>query len=361
MIQSTYRATLLRSVLPLTLIATLFTAIGCSKKTEPKAEIIRPVKAMQAGKPDRLAKGVFTGKAKASREVSIAFEVPGRLIRFPVAVGDLVKAGQELAALDPRDYSNNVARVDAELKRAIAQRDRIAQALKSNAVAEQDLTDAEAAVQGAQALLDIAKKQLEDTIIRAPYDSTMVAQYVENYENVLAKQKVMRLLDISKVEMVIDVPENMIPDVNYVTDIAVTFAPFPDLVVPATISEVGSEASLTTRTYPVTLVIEQPESAVILAGMAGSVSITAELPQARLKEGIPVLPSAVFSTDDTQQSYVWTVDQSTGAVSKKPVTVDRFTQHSVMITDGLAQGEWVVTAGVHSLVEGQKVRILSQQ
>lgn len=338
--------------------ASLLALSACSKAPEPKAELPRAVKAMRVGMPDRFEQASFTGKAKATREVTVAFEASGRIVRLPVAVGDQVTEGQELMALDPRDFANNLARAKAELTRATAQKERMEQALKTNAVSEQEFTDAKAGVAAAQALHDIAQKQLEDTVLRAPYDSTVVARYVEEFENVLIKQKVLRLLDVSKIEMVVDVPENMIPDVPHVTNIDVTFTPFPDLVLSGTISEVGSEASLSTRTYPVTLVIEQPENAQILAGMAGKATITAELPPERLKDGITVLPAAIFSTNDSQQSYVWIVDESSGQVSQRPVTVDRFTKYGVLITEGLQPGEWVVTAGVHSLVEGQTVKLM---
>ncbi len=341
----------------------LCSAVICTScsKPEPETESIRPVKAMQVGKPDRLAKVSFTGKAKAKREVSVAFEVPGRIITMPVRVGDAVDEGQELASLDPRDYANSLARAEAEFIRASAQRERIAKALETRAVAEQDLTDATAAADAAEAMVKIAKKQLEDTTLRAPFAGTVVARYLENFENTLAKQRVMRLLDISQVEMVIDVPESMIPDVPHVTSIEVQFAAFPGLTVSAWITEVGSEASLTTRTYPVTLRMDQPESAQILAGMAGQVSITAELPASRLDEGITIMASAIFSPNESQDSYVWIFDETTGTVHQRQVSVDRFSRYGMVTTQGLKPGEWVVTAGVHSLTEGQTVRLLDEQ
>lgn len=347
-------------ILPLALSLAFF-ATGCSKQETDTAAVVRPVKAMQVGTPERWASVTFTGKAKAKREASVAFEVPGRIVSMPVRVGDSVEAGQELASLDARDYANNLSRMQAELRRSSAQADRISKALKSNAVAEQELTDINAAVDAAQAMVDIAEKQFEDCVLRAPFAGTIVARYLENYENVLAKQRVMRVLDISQIEMVVDVPENMIPDIPHITQINVSFAPFPDTVVSAWVSEVGSEASATTRTYPVTLRMDQPEDVTILAGMAGKATVTAELPPERLKEGITVLPSAVFSDNDSQQSYVWVFDESTQLVSRQEVTVDRFSKYGVVVTDGLNSGDWVVTAGVHSLTEGQQVSLLEQQ
>ncbi|MGI9241321.1 MAG: efflux RND transporter periplasmic adaptor subunit, partial [Verrucomicrobiales bacterium] len=286
--------------------------------------------------------------------------VSGRIVEFQASIGDMVKEGQELAALDPRDLQNAVAVAEAEKERSEALLERVKKAFESRAVAAQDVTNAEAQARAAAAALAIAQKQVSDAIIRAPFDGRIAATYVENFENVIAKQKVLRLLDASKIEMVIDVPESLIPNVPYVESIEVTFSTFPDLKIPATVKEVGSEASELTRTYPVTLIMDQPEGAKILPGMAGEAIGTANLPPERLAEGVPVLPSAIGSSGGDGGSFVWVIDEKTGAVSKRDVEVDRFSPAGLIVTQGLTPGEWVATAGVHSLKEGQRVRILDQ-
>jgi RND family efflux transporter MFP subunit len=351
---------------PLLLLLLLLLPLGalllasCSKE-EPAKEIIRPVKAMQVGDVSNIDKAKLTGKAKATEEINIAFEVSGRIVELPVDVGTVVKQGQELARLDSRDYQNAVDVAQAETDRAEAQRDRIKKAFESNAVSAQDMTNAEAQARADAAALGIAKKQLEDTVIKAPFAGRIAAKYVDNYQNILAKQKVLRLIDVSKVEMIVDVPESLIPNVPFVESIEVTFTPFPDVKIPAKTKEVSSEASELTRTYPVTLIMEQPEGVEILPGMAGEATATAKLPPERLAEGITVVPSAVASSGSGGESFVWAVDEGSGVVSKTPVQVGRFTQYGVVITGGLEPGQWIVTAGVHSLIEGQKVYILEQE
>ena len=332
---------------------------ACSEKQTESAPIVRPVKAMQVGDTSSIDKAVLTGKARATQEINVAFEVPGRIVEFPVSVGDVVEEDQVLALLDPRDLQNAVQVALAENERAEAQLERMEKAFESQAVAAQDVTNAKAQARASAAALEIAEKQLSDATIRAPFEGRVSATYVENFENILAKQKILRLVDLSRVEMVVNVPESLIPNVPFVESIEVTFTPFPDRKIQATVKEVGSEASELTRTYPVTLVMEQPEDVEILPGMAGSAAATAKLPPERLAEGAPILPSAVVS--EGEESFVWTVDDSSGAVSKVPVEIDRFTPAGVIVTTGLEPGQWIVTAGVHSLTEGQVVRILGQE
>lgn len=330
---------------------------ACSEDKEAK-ELIRPVEAMQVGVVSNIDKSVLHGKAKATREVNIAFEVSGRIVSFAANVGDEVKEGDILAQLDPRDYQNAVTVTEAEVERAAAMLKRVEKAFKGNAVSAQAVTNAEASIKAAEAALRIAKKQSEDTTIRAPFSGRIVATYKENFENTVAKQKVLRLLDLSKIEMVVNVPEKLIPNVPHVDSLSVSFSAFPEVKIPAKIKEVGSEASELTRTYPVTLIMEQPKNVQVLPGMAGEAIATAKLPEDRFAGGITVLPSSIASTNG--ESHVWVINPDTGVVSKTKVTVSRISPSGMVITEGITPGQWIATAGAYSLKEGQKVRILGQ-
>ena len=115
----------------------------------------------------------------------------------------------------------------------------------------------------------------------APFDGAIAAKYVENFQTVQAGQVVARLLDTAKVEMVIDIPESMIALAPYVTDLVCVFDAFPELTLTgAEITEIGTEASATTRTYPVTIVMGQPAEptgAKLFPCMAGRARGTAQL------------------------------------------------------------------------------------
>ena len=80
----------------------------------------------------------------------------------------------------------------------------------------------------------------------------------------------LRILDDSRIEMVVNIPENLISFAQYVKKVFVSFDAFPEQELEATIKEIGTEASSTTRTFPVTLIMDhQPSEFKILPGMAG--------------------------------------------------------------------------------------------
>ncbi len=343
-------------------LASIGAVAACEEnETATTPEVVRPVRAIKVADPTSLENRTFPGRARASVEVNLAFEVTGRLVEFPIDVGDKVAEGQVLARLDPRDFQNALQAAEAEGARAEAQRDRVAQAAATGAVSQQDLTDAEAALRVAEAEARIRAKALEDSVIAAPYAGTIAAKYVDNFQNVSAKQAIARILDTTRIEMVVNIPESLISVVPYIDDAWVRFDAFPDRVVPARVSEIGTEASETTRTYPVTVIMDQPEDFTILPGMAGRAGGSGDLPGDRGLAAVHVPVSAVFTDGKEGESFVWVIDEQAGTVHRREVRTGALTNVGIRVEDGLEPGEWIATAGVHYLREGQKVSILEPQ
>lgn len=328
---------------------------ACSKAEAPRAEVVRPVRAIQVPDPAPAVLPAYTGRARAAERSKLAFEVDGRILERRVDVGDRVEKGQLLASLDPRDFQQALRAARAQAKEARAYRDRVAEARTFRAVSEQDLTDAENQLQAAEATLRIRKKALEDSELLAPHAGEVSAVYAETFQVVRPKQPVVRLLDASRLEMVIDLPENRIALAQYVKDVRVRFDAFPDLEIRAVISEIGQEASATTRTYPVTLSMDQPEGVRIQPGMTGRASARPELPEGASP---PILVPASAILADGGKHHVWVLDPQQKLATRRAVTPAEATTRGVPIESGLEVGEWVAISGARSLKQGQKIEIL---
>jgi len=92
----------------------------------------------------------------------------------------------------------------------------VAKLIKKDFISEREYDRLEAAVDVAEANLAIAQKALSDSVIKAPFDGRISNTYVENFQAVLAKKPVVRLLDTTQIEMVVQVPENLISKVTYI-------------------------------------------------------------------------------------------------------------------------------------------------
>jgi RND family efflux transporter MFP subunit len=223
---------------------------------------------------------------------------------------------------------------------------------------KEDIEAKEADIRSLKAAVDSAKDQLKYTYLRAPFDGIVVETYVENFETVRPRQPILRVVDPSSIEFVVNVPENLISLAPYVEKITVAFDALPGVEIPAKISEIGTEASQATRTYPVTLLMDQPDDAEILPGMAGEARTVARPPEEAELAGLQIPATAVFSGDDRSKNFVWVVDAENKTLSRREVQLGQLARFGVSLRSGLQAGEWIVTKGVNSLEEGQQVRIL---
>jgi RND family efflux transporter MFP subunit len=340
---------------------TLISSIGllslasCSKEKE-EIELVRPVRTIRLEEASDIAGRIFPGRAEALLAVDIAFEVSGQLTDRPIQVGDNVNEGQMLAKLDPRDYANRVESAKSRLERATTFLERIKKAVEGGAVSQQQLTDAQAQFDIAGSNLNIELKALADTKIQAPFGGTISAIYVENHSNIESKQAILRLMDLSEIELKIDIPEKLIMLVTQVKDITVTFDAFPNQPVPATVKEIGKEASASTRTFPVTLVMKQPKDFTILPGMTGQA--TGKGGNGPTEVGVFQVPGSAI-IEEAGKQFVWVVNEKSMTVTRKPIT-PKGSNRLGMLIHGLEKGQLLVTAGVHNLNEGQTIKVHNQ-
>ena len=334
------------------------TLTGCEQPVEAP-EVIRPARVIRIAEPGEINNRALPGRAAAVEEVNLSFDVSGTVATRPVTVGDEVEEGQVLARLDDRDFRNQRDAARAARDRARANYERIQVAARSGAVSKQDLDDAKAQLEVREAELNIRQKAVEDSIITAPRAGTISATYAEVFQSVRAKEPIVRLLDTSGIEMVIQIPENLISLVPAVEEVWVVFDAFPDQKVPARITEISNEASETTRTFPVRLQMEQPEDFKILPGMAGRAQGRVDESLRASTAGYQVPMSAVFASNEKAEggkSFVWLVDETSNAVARREVTTGSLTRHGIIVNSGIASGDLVVITGVNSLNEGQQVR-----
>jgi RND family efflux transporter MFP subunit len=358
------------------LLIPLLVLPGCGKKDDGQKDDVRPIKAMRVSGLEAFGGRFFPGQATATQEVNLSFRVPGTLNEFPVDLGDEVKTGDLLARLDPQDLQVEKNNADAQLRKARAglqlagseygrvrrvwEKDSGAVSKSMVDVRKAELDTARARVASAKAAVEGASDNLRYTNLEAPFDGVVVEKFVQNFEDVQAKQDIVRIVDTSRIEFTVQIPETLIKNASKSIGTIVIFDAFPGLEVPATIKEIGKEASKTTRTYPMTLTMDQPEGVTILPGMAGKARAekksAAKLSAETGLVGIEIPITATFS-DEAKKSYVWVVNQDSMQVTKREIEVVNLTEKGAMVT-GLEPGEMIATAGANLLVEGQQVRIL---
>lgn len=348
------------SLLLTTAVIAALTLSGC-KKEEEAAAPPRPVLSLVVA-PTALPGTRFAGTVQAKVQAALGSRVAGRLVSRTVHVGDLVKKGDELAVLDGTAYELAVRSARAELSSAeatltsaIASEERQKTLLQSNAAAkaavesaEQSREAADAGLIRARTALVKAEEQLSYTRILAEFDGVVVATGAEVGQTVSPGEAIVTVARPDERDAVVDIPE-MAEPIAVGTRFQVSLQINPAITVKGTVREVAPAADAATRTRRVKIALENPPDTVRLG-----TTITAELEGPDLT-ALMVPETAVLTKDG--KPHVWLVDTEKGEVHLKPVETGAAAGRFVPVTSGLKDGDRVVTAGVNSLEEGQKIKI----
>lgn len=351
-----------RSSIILFLITGIVFLNGCGrKKVAEESQIARPVKTIVIQGAGGLTR-TYPGKVQGTQRVNLSFRVSGPLIELPIKEGDTVKKAQLLARIDPRDFDVMREKARAEYEKAEADFKRYLALYEDDAVPLADLDLYRANRDVAKAQLDKASDALNDTYLKAPFDGIIGEKFVENYEYVRAKQDILSMNDVSKVEIVVDMPEGVIASAKEGIDmkLEVSFDAAPGREFPVKVKEVSTQADPETQTYKVTVIMPQPEGVNILPGMTASLRThisPEDLKEVSGKEMMTIPATAVFP-DDAGKSFVWVVDPKDLTVHKREVKVGAITGTAgIQIMGGLSAGERIVVSGVNQLHEGMKVKL----
>ena len=341
-------------------LSALLATSGCGggEEVEPPA-VARPISTMIVGgmSGGRLT---FPGTTQAADRAELSFRVAGPLIEFPVNEGDEVRQGQLLARIDPRDYRIALAEAKAAFDQAEADAQRYRRLYEREAVPLADLELATARRDVARARHEQAQADLRDTELRAPFAGQIGLKYVENFEDVLAKEPVLSLHDVGQVEIVINVPESIMATVREGRrpTIVTTFDVAPNRSYPMQIKEFSVAADPATQTFPITFIMPQPADLNVLPGMTALVIISDMQLDEEERVPITVPAHAVFS-DASGAAQVWVIDTQAKTVHRRGVRVGPVTgTQSIVVLDGLTPGETIAVAGIYQLEEGQQIRLM---
>jgi multidrug efflux system membrane fusion protein len=340
------------------LLTLLIFVSSCSKEeVVEKAEPVKPVKiiTVQAGGGD--LKISFPGKVRAARRSELSFKVAGPLIELPIEEGQMIKKGDLVAKILPRDFQTAVNEAKARELQAVQQYRRYKELYSQKQVSKADFDRYRAARDVARAQSEDARNALKDTTLTAPFTGVIAKRYVENFEKVQVKQAIAYLQLIDQLEILVNVPELIMATLKNADDVEITaaFDAVAGITYPLQIKEYSTDADPATNTYQVVFLMDQPSEANILPGMTANVLALSENPPAS-DMTIP-LPAFAVLEDADQQSYVWLLNSETMTAHKTAVKIGQLVgSENIFVEEGLQTGDQVIITGVTKLREGMIVR-----
>lgn len=334
--------------------------VGCKEKEEPP--LIRPVLSIVVAEHTQAARG-FAGTVEPRYRSNLGFRVLGRIIVRDINVGDLVTQGERLAAIDAMalEFALRSARADlssaeAQLANATATEARQRALLETNTttpaqyeLAQRARDSAAAAVTRVRANLAIAQEQLGYAQLRAEFDGVVTSVDAEVGQVVSPGQTVVTIARPDVREAVVDVPDELAPDIKPGVPFTVAWQVDPSIRTQGVVREIAPQADSLTRTRRIRITLDSPPASFRLG-----TTITAY--QEAVTVGRVIVPAtAILRRDD--KTMVWVVDAATSSVATQEVRTGRTLQGGVEIESGLAVGTRVVVAGVNSLTAGQRVKL----
>jgi RND family efflux transporter MFP subunit len=339
---------------------------GCGGKKQPEP-LVRPVRSEVVTGGASADSATYTAEIRSRYETDLSFQVAGKLVSRPVDVGATVKRGQLLAQLDQTDQQlgvdaarGAVPAAQSDLDRSRSEearfRDLLERGLTTRAQYQAQQTavhSAEAKLSQATAELRLAQQRLGYTTLRAGEDGVVTRAMVDVGTVVAAGQRALSIARPSELEAVFDVPDGRIGEVKAGSSVLINPVSGENAAWAGLVREISPSADPVTRTYQVRTTIVSPPPTLRL-GMTVSVTL------ARVG-GVPnvALPStAIFQKDG--KPAVWIVKPDS-TVELRAVTVERYDTDRVFVADGVRTGDRVVTAGVHRLAPGEKVKLAAEK
>lgn len=309
---------------------------------------------------------VMVGTLRARVESDRSFRVAGKIASRQAEAGTRVKAGDVLARLDETDLRLAREAAEAELaaarsseRQARLEYDRIGELRAKGWSTEQArdrqkaaLDEASGRVKRAERQVELAQNSQSYTELKAEEDGTVIAVMAEAGQVVAAGQPVFRIAQDGDREALVAIPEQDLPLAREATA-SVTLWSEPGRAYPARLRELSPNADSATRTFLARYTVSglAPDAPL---GMTA----TLELSRRDVARVMRLPLSAVLNQGSGNEVFV--LDKTNGTLTRKIVKVTSFDAESAYVTDGLNEGDLVVTLGVHTLREGLKARAVTQ-
>ena len=332
-----------------------------------------------------------SGYVVARRQATVASKITAKMMELDIEEGDHVKAGQIIAKLDDTNIRAALEQARAQLvfakaglaetqvNLANAQRDYdrqeslivghfVSQAAVDNSRTTMDALRAQLATQRsnievAERGMNVAERNLDDTIIRAPFSGIVTVKAAQPGEMVspisagggFTRTGIGTIVDMDSLEIQVDVNENFINRVRAAQQASARLNAYPDWQIPAHVIAVIPTADRSKGTVTVRIALDQKDAR-ILPEMGVRVSFLADSPQepgSKPAAGVNLPGNALQASGDTATVFIVHGD----TVERRAVRLGASNGDRVTVLSGLAAGESVAVGDFTRLKDGIKIRI----
>lgn len=325
---------------------------GCQGDVEkPKANEPVKVKAVVVSDDAYVNTMRYSGTVEEENGTSLSFAVAGTIKTMNVRLGQHVSAGQLIATLDPTSMQNSHKVAHAALEQAEDASRRMKELHDKGSLPDMKWVEVQSKLEQARSMEQIARRNLDDCRLRAPFSGIIAEKSMETGENVAPGMPVARLVTASSLVVRISVPEAEMRSVRtgQKADVAVTAIGGEKIA--ARVVDKGVVANPLSRTYEVRLKLENPDKKV----MPGMVTEVFLHPYKTASGKHYVIPAHVVQIDEHNRSFVWVVKD--GKACKCVIVCGEYIADGVTVVSGLSANDSIIVEGQQKVCEGTEVAL----
>lgn len=331
------------------MLTVLMMVSSCSDKKEHAKKAPVRVKTEVTQNGNVSGEQTYVGIVEESEGTAVSFTGMGVVRRVLVDEGQTVARGQLLAVMDDSQARSLLAAAEAQMSQANDALERYRMLHENGSLPEVQWVEIQSKVAQAKSQLDIARKNVSDCRLTAPVSGVIGKKLVGAGETALPSQAVVTILDVRSVKVKVSVPEAEVAGIGEHTSSKIHIDAIEENVTGGKI-EKGVTADALTHTYDVRIHVANPGRR-LLPGMVANVTFATTEPES---SALPTLPVTAVQRRNNDSHFVWTIADDSCA-HRTQVAIGQTIGNRVVITNGLANGQRVVTEGYQKLSEGTKV------
>ena len=290
----------------------------------------------------------YSGTFEPNKETKISAELQGKINTILVDAGSVVSKGQTLIQLDNSLLKLQLQTIEVQIEGLEADVNRYTILAKADAIQGVQLEKAELGLKSAKVQKATLLEQINKTTIKAPFNGVVTAKLSEEGAFAAPGVPLLQITDITTLKFTVNVPEKDLSQFKLNQSYSLTADACSEIILTGKITMIGSKANMGSS-FPVQFTVNNTSDLKIKSGMFGKVLIKSETSE----KGIVIPSSAIQGTDNQPQVYV----VKNGKAFLQNITISKKTQNKAVVSNGLNEGDVIVTNGFINLFDGANVTV----
>jgi membrane fusion protein (multidrug efflux system) len=290
----------------------------------------------------------FTGTFEPNKETKISAETQGKINSVLVDVGDIVQQGQTLIQLDNSLLKLQLQTVQVQIEGLEDDVKRYTILTQADAVQGVQLEKAQLGLKSAKVQKATIQEQINKTTIKAPFNGIVTAKLSEIGAFAAPGVPLLQITDISTLRFTVNVPENNLAQFQNNQTYKISADVYPDISLLGKITMIGSKANMG-NSFPVQFQVTNTKNLTIKSGMFGKVNFG----ESTQEKGILIPSSAIMEENEKTKVYLI----KNGKAVLQTITTSKNRGNKTIVTNGLTEGDMIVTNGFINLFENANVLI----